>query len=211
MDYYSLLKKKVNTLKSNKAEIYDFKINKGIAADKVKKMEEFMEKKIPIDLLEFYSSVNGCHLSWELTMEEESLYGFWDIWPLEKVFFGFSGRLAAKNLENTFEDILWNDYFEEKQISELKTHQVLESIEGESAYVTFKITNGKLPLFYVNEGEVAPIPLDFASYLAFVFESYGVETIREDIQKKGFFKNPLTKPYLKLLNKHIPLNLPVTK
>lgn len=210
MNYNHYLKEKVKLLKLAGAEVFDFKINKGISPDKLARVEQAAQIKIPVELIEFYGTVNGCSLNWQLEVDGEPLYGFWDLWPAEKVFFGPSGRLNQKNAQNVFEDILWNDFFEEDQICELKKHKVIESIEGESAYVTLKPEGGKFNLFYVNEGEYNKISLGFRDYLAFVFETYGISNIREEMQKKSFLQNPLKNRSLKLLSKHVSVNLQTT-
>ncbi len=208
IDFYNLAKSKIKALKSlENFEIYDVKINKGISQKKVDEMEKIIGVEIPSKLKAFYQSMNGCELSWAYEGKKYDLNGFWDIWSLERFFFGWEGKISSANLKNPFEDILWNDYYEEKDIKELKKHQVLESVEGDGSYVTCKIRKNKINLFIIEEDEYKSLPIDLFTYFYLVIESLGVEDIRSKMKKNKFLKDPFSYKELKRLNKLVKIDM----
>ncbi|HFA48327.1 MAG TPA: SMI1/KNR4 family protein [Bacteroidetes bacterium] len=208
IDFYALAKSKIAKLKSTKGfEIYNYKIRKGITESKIEKMEKLMKMEIPKEMKKIYRSMNGCELSWAYEDDENNLYGFWDIWPLEKIFFGWDGKLTLANFKNPFEDILWNDHYEEKEIKELKRHKVIEPVEGESSHITCKLKDNKIELFFVEEDSIKPLPIKLNTYFQLIIESLGVDEIRTQIRKKKFMKKPSSYKELKMLSKLIDVDI----
>ena len=207
IDFYNLAKSKIVALKSTTGfEVYDYKIKKGITASKIEKLEKIMGFEIPDEMKNFYCSMNGCMLNWAYEDDKIELNGFWDIWPLEWVFFGWEGNVSLTNFKNPFEDILWNDYYEEKEIAELKKHKVLEPIEGEDSHVTCKLGDGEIELFYVEDGKCKLLPIKLLNYFHLIIESLGVGEIRSQIKKPKFVENPLVFKDLKNLDKLIKVD-----
>lgn len=207
-DFKEIATQKLTTLKAISGfEVSDYQFHKGISQAKIEKMESVMGHKIPDELLKFYNTMNGCQLNWSYETEGVELYGFWDIWSLEQLFFGFDGNISKTNFENPHEDMLWNDFFEKKELTELKKHKVVEPIEGDDACISCKLEEGVVKMFYVREGAWKPLLLSFTQYVGLIFEMLGVGDIREQFVKPKFFENPLRHQDLKKLNKLIPMNL----
>lgn len=201
IDFKGLIDNKIRTLQVLEGvEIIEHHINKGIAGEKLEKIETTLGYELPPEMVNFYTAINGFQLQWRYELKTKELYGFWDVWSLERLFFGWDGKITKSNATNPFEDILWNDEYEVHEIKELKKHKVIESIEGESAYVTCKIENRKLALFYVNENSVKMLSLDFENYMQIIIDTLGIGDIRAKLAKPKFFENPLVYPDLKKLH-----------
>ncbi len=208
INFRELAKSKIAALKSTPGfEIYDYKTPKGISQANIEKMEKIMQCLIPEELIQFYSSMNGCSLNWSCEIGKINLYGFWSIWPLEWVFFGWGGRISSSAYKDPFEDVLWNDYYEEKEILELKKHKLIEPIESENAHITFKLETNKVVMYFVDDGKCKPLPIDFITYIHLIIESLGVSEIRNQIRKAKFMKNPLAYRDLKIVDSLIKMDM----
>lgn len=210
IDYQKFIKERVNTMKKMEGfSVDNFKLNKGISPDKVEKISSLLGSKIPSAILNFYSAVNGFELSWNYEDENTELFGCWDFWSLERLYFGYDGKISKTNLANPFEETLWSEEYEEKAIKELKQHKVIESVIGEDTYVTCKIIGENVQLFYTNEDRWKPIPIDFDKYVQVIVEFLGVSDIRAELAKPKFYNNPKSYRDIKTLNKMIPLNFDI--
>lgn len=188
-DFKSYIKQKISIMKETEGIIIEhLKFYPGISRNKVDKILSFSNKTIPRQLLNFYSSVNGLELTWSYASDKTRLSGFFNFWSLERLLFGYEGKMTKSNLLNPFEEILWNEDYEKKVINELRDHFVIESIEGEDAYITCKISNDNLSLFYVFEDRWKPILLDFDEYIFFIVETFGVSNIRYELTKPRFLE-----------------------
>lgn len=189
INFYKLINSKIEVLKKTDGiEIFDFKINKGISEKKIAKIEQYLGYQIPPIMKSFYAIVNGFNLQWNYEKDNIQLYGFIDLWKLERVFGGWDGSISKSKISNPFEDILWNDYMEEKNIKEIRQHKLIESIEGEGSFVTCKISNGEVKLYYLEDEKLKKIHADFQQYLLIIIESFGVEDIRLLTTKKSYKK-----------------------
>lgn len=174
----------LDTLKQNKnVTISSFEINKGCTDEEIQHIQSGMNVKLPRELREFYTEMNGCNVEWLLKSPEGSLYAYLNIVGIKTAFYGYAGRNVI-SVDEAFRDVFWNDSFDKELIEDLKHHHLLESFEGRSENTTFKITGNSVDLFDVYEDIITPINLSFNEYIKTLIMWGGIETVRDEIVKK---------------------------
>jgi hypothetical protein len=164
--------------------LYECKINKSIDDDLISRITNEAELTLPEELLFFYREMNGVDVSWALQKDDEEIYGSIFILPFQEAVFGYDGSIQRSQYENAFEDVLWNEFYSDKKVKELKQHRLFESIEGDSAFITFRMLDSKIQLFYVYEEEIKPLQVSLTDYLNLIIQYIGAGSIREHLKSK---------------------------
>jgi len=137
------------------------------------------------DIFNFYAEYDGIEYDWQ--MDDNEVSGFINI------------HSFGEMIENETEGKLWVDWYDEKDIEEIKKHRIFETIVGSDYYITIKFEeNGGYKLFYVPEGSVnnggsktlQEIPLTIEQYLNVISKYYFSYEIRHQLHKKEFYENP---------------------
>ena len=202
MNYQQLLQSMRNELIQAHAEISIDESELILTEGERKYYERDNGFYMPDDWFELFNALNGLELRWQIPGAHPSLTGFFQIHHFQRF------------LENDSEDRLWVDWYEQEDINEIKKHRVLESIDGDDAYITVKFEeDGKYNLYYVPEGavnfggskELSRIPLDLSQYVQLVAGYFGVYSVRRHLHQEEFYRNPSKCiPEYELLAERIP-------
>lgn len=174
-------------------------INKGVNDDFVSRIVSQSELILPEEFLSFYREMDGIDISWTLEKDDQEIYGSIFILPLKEVVFGYNGSVNKICYDNAFEDVLWNEFYSDKKIKELKQHRLLESIEGDSSFITFKLLEENIQLFYIYEEEIKPLQVSFTNYLNLIIQYLGASDIREYLKSKQWEQKISTDKDLQLI------------
>lgn len=143
--------------------------------------------KVTEEVFDFYHTLNGADLSWNMTVKGQSLSGFMSI----QSYIGV--------LRERIKGRLWVDWYESEDIERIKAHKIFEFIEGTDYYITIRFEkDGSYKLYYVAEGAVnhggsknlPEIPLSIAQYFQVIAGYYGFPTIRYHLHKEEFYTRP---------------------
>lgn len=202
MDYTSLFNQMKSRLSSVNATI--LKEDKELNFTANERNYYFGESgfSIPTDLFQLYTEFNGLEFLWEFEKDGEIFNGFFSIENFYDLYY------------NSNEGKLWQDWYDEEDIVEMKKHRIFETIHGSDYYITIKFEeNDQYKLFYVPEGAVsfrgsnsiAEIPLKIEQYVKMTTSCFGIYSLRHHLHKEEFYKNPFdVVPELKTLEKLFP-------
>ncbi len=95
------------------------------------------------------------------------LYGWIDIWPVEKMIGGENGNLDITETERNraFEETIIQDNDDEAKRADLQMHRMLESHWGASIYTTVKFDSEDSALYFVDGYGQYKLPLNFSDYI----------------------------------------------
>ncbi|NES67193.1 MAG: SMI1/KNR4 family protein [Okeania sp. SIO2D1] len=180
------LEKRLESLqKIRYIELYECKISKGINDEIVSRIAIELGFSLPEELISFYKEMNGVDISWSFKKDnDEEISGSILILPLKEAIFGYDGHIESAQYENAFEDVLWNEFYSNKKIKELKQHRLFESIVGDSSFITFKLVDECVQMFYVYEEKIKPLQVSLTDYLELIIEYAGTGNIREYLISK---------------------------
>lgn len=140
---------------------------------------------LPLSFKDFYAQTDGLQFSyWN---RSRSLNGATRIFPIRTVFGGWkpkkNGSLGTSPYSDwtieVFKGSLW--FENDKRIrsigdfNRIKTLKVLQSIPGESSWITIHFRTDQHQLYLVTETQILPLSIDFQTYLDLTFKYCGLE------------------------------------
>jgi len=201
MDYKETINKTKQKLITCEAKIHRDDTNIIITKEMLQYYEEDYKISVNKDVFKFYNSLNGIELDWSLKTKTSLLTGFFNIHSFSEM------------IENDTEGKLWEEWYEESDIKEIKKHRIFETIVGTDYYITIKFLKNKYKLYYVPEGSVnnggskklQEIPLTISQYFKIINSCFGIHMIRHHLHEIKFYENPFQViPELKALKDIFP-------
>lgn len=143
---------------------------------------------LPEALKEFYLACNGLNLSWSYSEKEEgfTIYGWFNIMPLEYLMSGDTGDMEDIDNPDSFMDVLWNDFTDPKQMALRKELKVFEPVEGDNSFVCLNLKADPL-IWYVGDFDLQPVSMSLEKYLGLLVDTMGVDVFRQmALQEEAF-------------------------
>ncbi len=187
----SLLKIHRQILTFPSVNIRRFNYSDGCSKEELDRISEVVKMELPKELTDFYSELNEFSLVWTCENEGLNLYGSCDIVDIQTSIFGFNKQHDVIK-DDRFEDVFWNDDFDEDMIQKLKSHYLLEVFEGSSEWTTFTLNQGKIKLYDIYIQDVNEYKISLQDYIKGIIMWGGLATVREEMLKTGVIP---TKPF----------------
>lgn len=178
IDYKALFLEKVEELNKNKKLIeINFEPGKqDTTIGTFRKVKEATGRELPVSMYEFYTSINGFDLEWELEgKNDEIIRGQIHMQPLEDVFGGYNGKYRKDWDDEVFKNILWMEDYEKEDITFMKPFKIIDTYEGESRDVVIRFIKKEPELFLRDKWEYQPLSISFSEYVNLLLETLGLE------------------------------------